>query len=460
MQTKSKFSGKNVTVVGLGIEGIDLVRYLTKQGAKVIVSDSRKEAELTEQIHSIADCSPTLSLGKNRIKQMLSSEMIFVSQGVNQSATFINTARKNGIEISSMSKLFLQICPVNITAVTGSSGKTTTTFLLDSILTNSKIPHLIGGNIGIGLLGLLENITPESRVLIELSHTQLETIDSSPQLSCVTNVTPNHLDKFSWDSYVNLKRRIFEFQNKEDTVILNFDNNICREFSTESVGNVIYTSRKQNLNTDGVYLENEKIYAQFQQEILPIMNVGDISIPGIHNIENVLSASALALQMGVPVKEISDAVSSFQGVPHRLESVAIKSGVLYVNDSIATTPERTIAGINSFKQPIVIILGGRDKNLPLSEMADLINQRCRAVITFGEASELYAKSIADILQGNSPTIDQVENVSDAVMIAQRRAQSGDVVLFSPAGTSFDAFHTFEERGASFIEAVSQIGEKF
>ena len=459
MQTKPKYSGKNVTVVGLGIEGIDLVRYLTKQGANVIVSDSRQEKDLVEQIRSISDCSPTLSLGKNRSEQMLSSEIIFVSQGVHQNAPFLNIARKNGIEISSMSELFLQICPVDITAITGSSGKTTTTSLLDSILTKSKINHLTGGNIGIGLLSLLENITPESKVLIELSHTQLETINVSPKLACITNVTPNHLDRYSWDSYINLKRRIFEFQNKDDTVIFNFDDKICRTFSNEAVGNIVYTSRTQNLNTDGVYLEDQNIYASLQQEKFPIMNIGDIPLPGVHNIENVLAASALALQMGVSSKEINDAILNFKGVPHRLESIAIKSGVLYVNDSIATTPERTIAGINSFRQPIVIILGGRDKNLPLNEMAHLINQRCRSVVTFGEASELYAKSVVDVGHENPPTVDQVESVSEAVITAQKRARSGDVVLFSPAGTSFDAFRTFEERGSSFKNTVLQIGKK-
>ena len=460
MQIEPRFSGKNVTVVGLGIEGIDLVRYLTKQGANVIVSDSRQEKDLTEQIKSISDCSPTLSLGKNRSKQMMSSEIIFVSQGVHQNAPFLNTARKNGIEISSMSKLFLQICPVDVTAITGSSGKTTTTSLLDKILTKSKINHLTGGNIGIGLLGLLEDITPDSRILIELSHTQLETIDTSPQLSCVTNVTPNHLDRFSWESYVDLKRRIFEFQNIKDTVIFNFDNKICREFSNEAIGNVVYTSRKQNLEKDGVYLQDQKVYALLRQEKLPIINVSDIPLPGAHNIDNVLAASALALQMGVSSEEINEGILNFKGVPHRLESIAIKSGVLYVNDSIATTPERTIAGINSFKQPIVIILGGRDKNLPLNEMANLINLRCRSVITFGEASELYAKSIIDADHQSPPTIDQVESVSDAVITAQKRAKSGDVVLFSPAGTSFDAFRTFEERGFSFADAVLQIGKNF
>ena len=164
--------------------------------------------------------------------------------------------------------------------------------------------------------------------------------------------------------------------------------------------------------------------------------------------------------MGVSSEEINEGILNFKGVPHRLESIAIKSGVLYVNDSIATTPERTIAGINSFKQPIVIILGGRDKNLPLNEMANLINLRCRSVITFGEASELYAKSIIDADHQSPPTIDQVESVSDAVITAQKRAKSGDVVLFSPAGTSFDAFRTFEERGFSFADAVLQIGKNF
>jgi UDP-N-acetylmuramoylalanine--D-glutamate ligase len=449
--------GASVTVIGLGIEGIDLVRYLTAQGAAVTVSDARAEISLTEQLESIADCAPRLSLGANRVEDVAGADVVFVSQGVPQDLPPLRAARRAGVQISSMSQLFLERCPAPVAGITGSSGKTTTTALIGAMLATAEIDHVVGGNIGIGLLGLLEEIESSTTVVVELSHTQLEMVDRSPELACVTNVTPNHLDRYSWSSYVDLKRRIFQFQGEDDVSIFNLDDEVCAGFADEAPGRMVATSRRREIPSDGALLMDGAVVRRDSGEDHLIMERSEIALRGDHNVENVLSAAAIATQLGVSDAAMAEAVRMFTGVPHRLEQVATMDGVTYVNDSIATTPERTLAGLRSFEEPMVLLLGGRDKHLPLRELASLAVRRCRAVITFGEASDLFAGAVRDARDGERPGVEQVNDVASAVRRAREIAQAGDVVLFAPAGTSFDAYRTFEQRGADFRSAVAELG---
>jgi UDP-N-acetylmuramoylalanine--D-glutamate ligase len=449
--------GASVTVIGLGIEGIDLVRYLTAQGAAVTVSDARAEISLTEQLESIADCAPRLSLGANRVEDVAGADVVFVSQGVPQDLPPLRAARRAGVQISSMSQLFLERCPAPVAGITGSSGKTTTTALIGAMLATAEIDHVVGGNIGIGLLGLLEEIESSTTVVVELSHTQLEMVDRSPELACVTNVTPNHLDRYSWSSYVDLKRRIFQFQGEDDVSIFNLDDEVCAGFADEAPGRMVATSRRREIPGDGALLMDGAVVRRDSGEDHLIMERSEIALRGDHNVENVLSAAAIATQLGVSDAAMAEAVRMFTGVPHRLEQVATMDGVTYVNDSIATTPERTLAGLRSFEEPMVLLLGGRDKHLPLRELASLAVRRCRAVITFGEASDLFAGAVRDARDGERPRVEQVNDVASAVRRAREIAQAGDVVLFAPAGTSFDAYRTFEQRGADFRSAVAELG---
>lgn len=457
MTPSPNYRGASVTVIGLGIEGIDLVRYLTAQGADVTVSDARAEASLTEQLESIAESGARLSLGANRVEDVEGADAVFVSQGVPQDLPPLRAARRADVPISSMSQLFLEQCPAPVAGITGSSGKTTTTALTEAMLATAGIDHVMGGNIGIGLLGLLDEIEPSTTVVVELSHTQLETVDRSPELACVTNVTPNHLDRYSWAAYVDLKRRIFQFQSEDDLAIFNVDDEVSAGFVDEAPGRVATTSMRREIAGDGALLIDGAVVRRDGGEDHRILERSEIALRGEHNVENVLSAAAVATRLGVPDAAIAEAVRSFAGVPHRLEPVATVAGVAYVNDSIATTPERTIAGLHSFEEPIVLLLGGRDKHLPLREMASLAAERCRAVVTFGEASELFAGAVRDARDGERPAVEQVDDVASAVRRASEVSQSGDVVLFSPAGTSFDAYRTFEQRGADFRAAVAELG---
>ena len=445
-----------MTVVGLGIEGIDLVRFLAARGARVTVSDARPHEALSESLAAIADCAPALSLGANREEDIAGADYVFVSQGVPPDLPALRAAHRRGVPVASMTRLFLELCPAPVAGITGSSGKTTTTALVGAMLEAAGADCVVGGNIGVGLLGLLDRIEPHTRVVLELSHTQLESVDRSPQLACVTNVTPNHLDRYSWSSYVGLKRRIFEFQRPGDLAIFNADDEVCLGFAEEAPAAVAYTAMARPLPGDGVPLEGGVVVRREGGTDMAVLPRAEIALRGEHNVANVLSAVAVASRLGVPDEAAARAVRSFRGVPHRLEPVADVAGVTWVNDSIATTPERSLAGMRSFTEPIVLLLGGRDKHLPFRELAHEAVARCRAVVTFGEAGDQYATAVIEARDGDTPVVEQVDDVASAVRAAARLARRGDVVLFSPAGTSFDAYPNFERRGEAFRDAVATL----
>lgn len=440
-----------MTVVGLGIEGIDLVRYLTRAGAHVTVSDARTAEALATPLAAIADTGATLSLGANRVQDATSADYVYASQGVPRQLEALVAARAVGVPVSSMTALFLQLCPAPVAAVTGSSGKTTTTALVGAMLQAAGVDHVVGGNIGVGLLGLLDHIEADTRVMLELSHTQLESIDRSPHLACVTNVTPNHLDHYTWPAYVDLKRRIFASQGPDDIAIFNLDDEVSAGFIREARGHVLTTSRLRTLPGDGVALAGDSIVRWSDGRAFPVLPRSEIRLRGEHNVENVLSAVAIASQLGVSDEAAATAVRAFTGVAHRLEPVATVREIQYVNDSIATTPERTLAGLRSYAEPIVLLLGGRHKDLPLDALSIAVAARCRAVVAFGEAGDLFADAVRSI--GGDVVVQRVDNVEAAVRAAAALARPGDVVLFSPAGTSFDAYPNFERRGEAFRAAV-------
>lgn len=456
---RKNLRGARVTVVGLGIEGVDLVRFLTSEGARVTVSDSRRPEVIQPALNSIAACAPALSLGDTTHAAVTDADAVFVSQSIDWHLPVLEDARARGVEVSSMARLFLELCPAPVAGITGSSGKTTTTALVGAMLEAAELKHVVGGNIGVGLLGLLEGIDSDTRVVAELSHTQLESVESSPHWACLTNVTPNHLDQFTWDDYVDLKRRIFRFQRADDIAIFNLNDPVSRGLLGEATGSVCATSLEGRLEAngrslDGVTLEGDYVVRHEGGTSFTVMPRADIPLRGAHNLANVLQATAVASLLGAPDEAIATAVRAFRGVPHRLEHVATIDGVLWVNDSIATTPERTLAGLRSYAEPVVLLLGGRDKSLPLEELASEVARRCRAVVTFGEAGDLFAEA----MRAASPSLP-VEHVSDieaSVEAAARLAKPGDVVLCSPAGTSFDAYPNFERRGEAFRQAVQAL----
>ncbi|HZP27271.1 MAG TPA: UDP-N-acetylmuramoyl-L-alanine--D-glutamate ligase [Dehalococcoidia bacterium] len=445
------FRDKRVTVVGLGIEGEDMVRYLARQGAYVTVSDSKPRQRLAERIERLADLPVKFSLGKNDAAVIADTDAVFVSQSVPLDLPGVARAQRQGVPIWSMLSLFMELCPGPIVGITGSSGKTTTTALVGEMFRREGVSHVIGGNIGIGLLDLLPSIRPYTWVVLEISHTQLQLARRSPHVAAVLNVTPNHLDHFSWDEYRDLKRNLIRFQGAGDAAILGQDDTEARSFTNIGSGSKLFFSLESNLRGDGVCVENGNAVLKQGRRSEPLFPMKSLRLRGRHNQANAIAAAAVASACGISTWAIRESVAEFRGVPHRLELVGTIAGVEYYNDSIATTPERTLAGMRSFERPLVLLLGGQDKHLPLEELAREAHERCRAVITFGEAGLLLADAIE--AAGGRARLIREGNLEAAMAAAMRLAQPGDVVLLSPACTSFDAYDNFEQRGQHFRDIV-------
>src|SRR3990172_9185020 len=370
--------GKRVTVLGLGIEGTDLVRYLTSHGATVTVSDAKSPEALSRRIKELDGLPVRFSLGANRIEDAVSADMVFVSKGIPLSLPASEAAREQGVPVSSMTRLFLELCPGIVIGITGSSGKTTTTALVAAMFAAAGRRHVVGGNIGTGLLGLLDCVTPETWVVLELSHSQLETAERSPHVACVLNVTPNHLDRYSWEEYVALKLRILQGQTRDDIAVLNLDDEVVCSFATETPGKIVWFSARRPPSGGATAFGGEGAIVWRQGAVdSKLLSVSEIPLRGAHNVANVLAAVAIAGAVGLDAGAIARAVREFKPVPHRIELVGEIDGVAYYNDSIATTPERSLAGLRSFTEPVVLLLGGHEKHLPLEELANEALERCR-----------------------------------------------------------------------------------
>ena len=452
-----RLDGVPVCVVGLGIEGVDLVRFLVREGAAVVVSDMRPAEALTESLTAIAGCDVSLRLGDDHLDVPAGTEAVFVSQGVPTSNPLLQLAMAAGVPISTMLGLFLDLCPVAVTGITGSAGKTTITSLVGAVLDTAGLTHVVGGNIGVGLLGLLDDIGPRTVVVVEMSHAQLERVATSPHVACVSNVTPNHLDRFTWSEYVDLKRQILRYQTADDVAVLNLDNEVTRGFADDVHGRLVTTSMRTAPAGDGATLLDGNVVLTRAGETSAVMSRDEIRLRGDHNVENVLLAVAIAGKLGVGPAVIREAVGAFTGVEHRLQPVAIVAGVRYVNDSIASSPTRALAGLRACQEPVVMLLGGRDRRLPKEELAAEVGRRCRAVVTFGEDGHLFAAAVRDAPRGAAVVRREVTTLEEAVEAAAALAREGDVVLFSPGAASFDAYRGFEERGTAFRAAVDRLG---
>jgi len=449
--------GKKVTVVGLGIEGVDLVRYLAAQGAQVTASDARPADRLAHRLRELNGVPVRFSLGQNAVADTVSADTVFVSQGVPLDIPALRAAQQKGIPFSSMTRLFLELCPGPVVGITGSSGKTTVTSLVGSMFAAAGRRHAVGGNLGVGLLGLLDRLTTETWVVIEISHTQLELAGHSPHVACILNITPNHLDRYAWTDYVALKGRILAHQSARDLAILNYEDEVTWKMADTAAGEVLFFALEATPPGDGAFLRDGIVVCRRGGREASVLEASDVPLRGRHNLGNVIAAVAVGAACGLPPPAMATAIRAYRPAPHRLELVASVGGVGYYNDSIATTPERTLAGLRSFEEPVVLLLGGREKHLPLDEMAAEACRRCRAVITFGEAAPVLEDALRaaadELAPGEGPPILRAGTLAEAVEAAHGAARPGDVVLLSPACTSFDAFENFEQRGEEFRRLV-------
>ena len=478
--------GRRLLVVGLAREGTALARYLAGQGAHVVATDLKPPKAFGDELTPLAEAGVDLVLGNHPSSLLDDCEVVFVSPGVPFDAPFLVEARARGRPLSAESRLFCQLCPAPIAAITGSSGKTTTTALVGEMSRADGRTIWVGGNIGQPLIERLDQIRLDDNVVMELSSFQLEYFHPSandhatgydpmwlpllagwsPAVAAVLNVTPNHLDRHpSMEAYVHAKRALVAYRRPGDVAVVGLDSDITRAMGLGLAGRVRWFSREASV-TDGACLAGEgpdaKVILQSTAGVRRVCRVSDIQLRGDHNVSNVLAACAIADTMGVSIKAMRSVATTFTGVEHRLELVGEVRGARYYNDSIATSPERLVAALRSFDEPIVLLAGGRDKHLPWDEAAHLMLERTRHVVLFGEAVELIARAIEvereklGTKAGGEPMLHRCVTLEDAVAVAAQVAHPGDVVLLAPGCTSFDAFKDFAARGEQFRELVKQV----
>lgn len=452
-----QFENKRVTIIGLAREGTALARFLCGVGARVTVSDSRSPAALAEFLRQIASLPVHLSLGGNRVQDAISADYLFLSPGVPPLLPAVVEARKRNIPILSEPRLFLERCPAPVIGVTGSSGKTTTTSLIGEMLRRAGIRTHVGGNIGKPLIGELGSIAPTDAVVMELSSFQLALFDISPHIAVVTTLSPDHLDMHSsLEEYYDSKRNIVRFQGEGDIAVLNADDAEVRTFAGGHRGSIAWFSLEDDPSR-AAYFDGENlwIHPNGSPEGSPatlLTSTGEIRLRGRHNIANSLAAVVAANAAGASLDAIREVLFTFGGVPHRQETVAIAGGVEFVNDSIATSPERTIAALETFDRPIRWLAGGRDKRLPLDRLLGVAASKPIDAYLYGETGEALAAALRSAGARVAGVYADLESAFDA---AARDARPEDVVLLSPACTSFDQYRDYDARGQAFRSLVQQ-----
>lgn len=459
------WSGKKIIVIGAARQGTALSRYLASKGAQVILTDMHSLDELPANLPDLEKLGIQLHLGGHPLELLEGADLVCVSGGVPLTIPFIQAALQRGIPLSNDSQIFLEACPAQVIGITGSSGKTTTTALVGLMaqkyfeMKQNGHRAWVGGNIGNPLIEQVDQIDEDDLVVLELSSFQLELMTRSPQIAAILNITPNHLDRHgSMQAYIAAKSRILRFQHPGDVAILNRDDPGSWSLAENLKSDLIsFGFQKPDSKQNGTYIYKDAIWLQLGRESLKMLPLEWIQLPGRHNIANVLAACAIATAASLALPAIQTAIEEFTGIPHRLEFIRNINGADWYNDSIATAPERTMAAIEAFEGPLVLLLGGRDKNLPWDDLSQLIHQRVRAVVLFGEAAGLIERALGAVKKGETlQVISRCNTLEEAVQAAAKLAQPGDTVLLSPGCTSFDAFKDFEERGEYFRKLVNAL----
>lgn len=454
-------AGKRVVVLGLARQGTALARWLVDVGAKVTISDLRSEAELAEARQELEGLPITYVLGEHPLYLLNHADLVCLSGGVPPDIPFVIEARQQGIPLSNDAQLFMERCPCHVVGITGSAGKTTTTALVGKMCEEAGLLPWVGGNIGNPLIDDLPYIKPNDIAVMELSSFQLEIMTASPHIAAILNITPNHLDRHqTMEAYVEAKARILDGQIAGDVAVLNRDDPHAYQLHRRAEHELSLFSGTVPVEV-GAWLVGDRVVCRpvFTEPMDTVCTVDEIPLRGYHNVMNVLAACAISGTVGVPLDAMRRAILAFQAVPHRLEPVRSWMGVQFVNDSIATAPERVIAALQAFSgEPLVLLLGGRDKNLPWDDLIELAVRQCRAIIGFGEAGRMIVdKAAAERAQQDASTrIEQTSTLEEAVWLAARLAEEGDTVLLSPGGTSFDAYADFAARGEVFRKLVNRL----
>ncbi len=456
----SSLQSKTVTVVGIGVSNQPLIELLLSRGIAVTACDKKDRAALGTLAEELEGKGCRLQLGPDYLKN-LTGDVIFRTPGMRPDLPELTAAVRRGSTLTSEMEVFFEVCPCPIIAVTGSDGKTTTTTIIGALLQAAGRTVHLGGNIGHPLLAEAGSIREEDIAVLELSSFQLMTMTRSPHIAVVTNLAPNHLDVHKdYAEYISAKENIFTHQEAEDIAVFNADNEVTRSFIGQERGSLRIFSRRETVER-GTYLapaafgDGQAIWVSNgfgRREVLPLAG---IKLPGIHNVENYMAAIA-AVDGLVPDEIIREFAGTFGGVEHRIELVRELDGVRYYNDSIASSPSRTIAGLNSFPERVILIAGGKDKGISYDALGPVVNDHVKLLILCGATAGVIRASVEQAKNYNGLEITEVEDYRQAVTLARSRAQEGDVVILSPASTSFDRFANFMERGRVFKEIVNQL----
>ncbi len=450
-------SSKKIAILGIGVSNTPLILDFLSKGARVYACDRRNREQLGETAEKLEAAGAELCLGEDYLKN-LEVDIIFRTPGMSFYQPELSAARKKGIAVTSEMEVFFDLCPATIFAITGSDGKTTTTTLIAEMLKAQGRTVHVGGNIGNPLLPEIENIKPDDVVVVELSSFQLISMRKSPDVAVVTNVAPNHLDVHKdMDEYVEAKKNIILHQNAFSRTVLNYDNQITNGFRDYVRGQSLGFSMERRVK-NGAWLDDKGVLHMSYRGIdAPIMSKKDITILGDHNVENYLTAIA-AVWGYVSAENIRKVAKEFKGVEHRIEFVREVDGVKYYNDSIASSPTRTIAGLKAFDRKVILLAGGYDKHIPFEPMAPFVTEKVKLLLLCGptaKAIETAVKSDPNYKEG-CPEIIHTKDLAESIKVAHSKAVSGDIVTLSPACASFDAFPNFAARGKFFKEKVMEL----
>ena len=451
-----ELSGRSVTVIGMGISNVPLIKMLLRAGVKVTVRDKASREKVADLAQELESLGATLVLGPDYLKD-LGEELIFRTPGLSPNTPELAQAVENGAALSSEMEVFFQTCPSHLVAVTGSDGKTTTTTIIAEFLKEAGKTVYVGGNIGKPLLPDVPDMEPEDYAVLELSSFQLMTMEQSPNIAVITNLAPNHLDyHHTMEEYTNAKKNIFLHQGEGDRLVLNYDNEVTRSMAAEAVCPVTWFSRKERLE-EGVYLRDNAIWLTNEMGSREVLPLSDIHLPGVHNIENYMAAIA-AVDGLVPDKCVRAVARRFTGVEHRIELVRELDGVKYYNDSIGTSPSRTTACLESFDQKIILIAGGYDKGVPFTQLGVEIVGHVKALFLTGNTAPAIRQAVqqAPGYAESGMVLAETEDLAAAVAAARQAAKPGDVVVLSPACAAFDHFKNFMERGQVFKDLVNAL----
>ena len=445
---------KTVAVIGIGVSNRPLIELLLDWGVAVTACDRQERAALGTYADTLEARGARLRLGADYLEG-LTEDVIFRTPGMRPDLPQLTAAVARGSVLTSEMEVFFEVCPCPKIAVTGSDGKTTTTTIIAELLKRAGRTVHLGGNIGHPLLAETGSMAPEDIAVLELSSFQLMTMTQSPHIAVITNLAPNHLDVHKdFQEYIDAKKNIFTHQTAQDIAVFNADNPYTAEEAGRAVGRARLFSRKQELK-DGVFLRGGAIIARSGGQEREVMQVSDIRLPGVHNVENYLAAIA-AVDGLVPDEVIRDFAREFGGVEHRIELIRTRKGVRWYNDSIASSPSRTIAGLNSFPEKVILIAGGKDKGIPYDALGPVVNDHVKLLLLCGATAGVIRRAVEQADNYNGLEILDVADYREAVSIADSRSAEGDVVILSPASTSFDRFKNFMERGKAFKAIVNQL----